>query len=67
LLRYRAAAVRPDLLEIAAMLERTQIPNPACLATLDELLSTGRDSPLYNPRIPVAELHTALNDIRSGL
>jgi hypothetical protein len=67
LLRYRAAAVRPDLLEIAAMLERTQTPNTACLAALDELLSNGRNSPLYNPRIPVAELHTTLDEIRSGL
>lgn len=67
LLHYRAAAVRADLLEIAALLERTQTPNPACLATLNELLSNGCDSPLYNTRIPVAELHTTLGDIRSGL
>jgi hypothetical protein len=67
LLRYRAAAVRADLLEIAAMLERAQTPTPACFAALDELLSADRDSPLYNPRIPVAELHTTLDEIRSGL
>jgi hypothetical protein len=44
-----------------------QSPNPACLATLHGLLCSGRDSPLYNPRIPVAELHTTLDEIRSGL
>jgi hypothetical protein len=67
LLRYRVAAVRPDLLEIAAMLEHTQAPNPVCLATLSDLLTNGRDSPFYNPRVPVAELHTTLDDIRSEL
>jgi hypothetical protein len=67
LLHYRAAAVRADLLEIAAILERTQTPNPAYVATLNELLSNGCDSPLYNPRIPVSELHASLDDIRSGL
>jgi hypothetical protein len=67
LLHYRVAAVRADLLEIAAILERTQTPNPDCLAILNELLSNGCDSPLYNPRIPVSELHATLDDIRSGL
>jgi hypothetical protein len=67
LLHYRAAAVRADLLEIAAILERTQTPNPACLATLNELLSNGCDSPLYNPCIPVSELRATLDEIRSGL
>ena len=67
LLHYRAAAVRADLLEIAAMLERTQTPNPACVTTLHRLLSSGCDSPLYNPRIPVSKLEATLAQVRSGL
>lgn len=67
LLHYRAAAVRADMLEIAATLERTQTPNPACVATLHELLSNGCDSPLYNPRIPMSELHATLDHVRTEL
>lgn len=67
LLRYRAAAVRTDLLEIAATLERATNPNPACVATLHELLANGCDSPLYNAEIDISELHRILNRVRSGL
>ena len=67
LLGYRAAAVRTELLEIAAAIERTQTPNPACVATLHELLSSGCDSPLYNPRIPMSELHATLDHVRTEL
>jgi hypothetical protein len=67
LLHYRAAAVRTDLLEIAATLERTHTPNPACITTLHQLLANGCDSPLYNPDIQVSELHETLDHIRSGL
>jgi hypothetical protein len=67
LLHYRAAAVRTDLLEIAALLERTPTPNPACVATLHELLTNGCDSPLYNPNIDVSELRAALDLARAGL
>ncbi len=67
LLHYRAAAVRTDLLELAAMLERAHEPDPACMAALHELLSDGRDSALYNPNIPVDELHATIEHVRAGL
>jgi hypothetical protein len=67
LLHYRAAAVRTDLLEIAAMLERTQTPNPECVATLHRLLGNACDSALYNPRIPVSELRATLDNVRAAL
>jgi hypothetical protein len=67
LLHYRAAAVRTDLLEIAALLERTQTPNPECVATLHHLLASGCDSALYNPRVPVSELRATLDNVRAAL
>ena len=67
LLRYRAAAARTDLLELATMLERAHEPDPACMAALHELLSDGRDSALFNPNIPVEELHTTIEHVRAGL
>jgi hypothetical protein len=67
LLHYRAAAVHTDLLEIAAMLERTQRPSRECIATLHELLANGCDSPLYNPNIHVSELHATLDHLRAAL
>jgi hypothetical protein len=63
LLHYRAAAVRTQLLEIAAALERAQNPDPADVATLRELLANGCHSPLYNADIHVSELHATLNHI----
>lgn len=65
LLHYRVAAVRTDLLQIAATLERTQNPDPAYLATLHELLANGCDSPLYNQDIHVSELRATLHALRS--
>jgi hypothetical protein len=67
LLHFRAAAVRTDLLEIAAMLERTNDPDPACVKALHELLTIGCDSPLYNAGIDVSELQSTLDYIRCGL
>jgi hypothetical protein len=67
LLHYRAAAVRTELLELAAALERAQNPDPACLATLHELLANGCDSPLYNPDIHVSELRATLHYARAGM
>jgi hypothetical protein len=66
LLHYRAAAVRTDLLEIAALLERARDPNPDCIAALRGLLANG-DSPLYHPGIPATELAARLDDVRAGL
>jgi hypothetical protein len=48
LLHHRVAAVRADLLEIAAMLERAHDPDPASVAALHDLLANGCDSPLYD-------------------
>jgi hypothetical protein len=67
LLHYRAAAVRSELLEIAAALERTHNPDQAIVATLHELLANGCDSPLYNATIHVSELHATLHGVRSRL
>jgi hypothetical protein len=67
LLHYRAAAVRTDLLELATMLERTDKPDAGSMATLHELLANGCDSPLYNERIPVCELHATIDRVRAGL
>ena len=61
LLHYRATAVRTDLLEIAAVLERVQTPDPTSIATLHKLLTDGRDSPLYNREIHISELHATLD------
>ena len=67
LLHYRAAAVRAELLEIAATLERADDPDPACLAQLHELLANGCNSPLYNSAIHVSELRATLYGVRAGL
>ena len=66
LLHYRAAAVRTDLLEIAALLERAQDPDPSCVAALRQLVRDGA-SPLYDPAVHVSELHTALHYAHAGL
>jgi hypothetical protein len=66
LLRYRAAGVRVELLEIAALLEQTRDPDPACVKAVRELVANG-DSPLYHPGVHVSELHAALYYIRTGL
>jgi hypothetical protein len=66
LLHYRAAAVRTDLLEVAARLEQAHDPDPACVAAVRELITNG-DSPLYHPHAPVADLEATLEYVRSGL
>jgi hypothetical protein len=67
LLHYRAAAVRTDLLEIAALLERAHDPEPDCIQALHGLLANGNDSPLYNPNTPFTELEAILDEVRAGL
>jgi hypothetical protein len=59
LLRYRAAAVRTDLLEIAALLEQASDPDPASVKAIDHLLAN-RDSPLYDPAVHISELYATL-------
>jgi hypothetical protein len=66
-LHYRAAAVRTELLELAAILEHAHDPDPASVAALRDLLANRRGSPLYNPNIPAADLDEALQRIRTGL
>jgi hypothetical protein len=66
LLHYRAAAVRTELLEIAALLEQATDPDPACVREIHELLTNG-DSPLYHPGVHVSELYATLHYIRAGL
>ena len=68
LLHYRAAAVRTDLLEIAALLERAHDPDPECITVLHHLLANDTaDSPLYNPHTPFTELEAILDKVRAGL
>jgi hypothetical protein len=66
LLRYRIAAVRADMLEIAAALERAHDPDPSSIADLHRLLASGCDSPLYNPDIHPSELLATLHALRTG-
>lgn len=67
LLHHRVAAVRIDLLEIAATLDRVHDPDPSTVAALQDLLANGCDSPLYNADIHVSELQATLDYVRSGL
>lgn len=66
LLDYRAAAVRSELLEIAALLEHAHDPEPASVAKLRHLL-TDDTSPLYDPSVDAAALHATLTEVRRGL
>jgi hypothetical protein len=66
LLHDRAAAVRPQLLEIAASLEQAYDPDPACVHEIHELLANA-DSPLNHPDVHVSELHATLYYARARL
>jgi hypothetical protein len=66
LLRYRAAAARTELLELAALLERASDPDPASVKAIHRLLAN-RDSPLYDPGVHVSELYATLYYARAGL
>jgi hypothetical protein len=66
LLHYRAAAVRTDLLEIAALIEHADTPDPDCVVALRNLLTNGA-SPLYNASVQVSELYATLDYVRSRL
>jgi hypothetical protein len=67
LLYERAAAVRPQLLQSAATLDRVTHPQPETLETLRWLLTDGCSSPLYNPDVPAAQLPAALDRIQAEL
>jgi hypothetical protein len=62
----RVAAVRADLLHAATELEANHDPDPTGVALIRELLRDGA-SPLYNPNMPPADLHTAIDRARAGL
>jgi hypothetical protein len=62
----RVATVRPALLQLAGALERNTEPEPASVALVQKLLSDGC-GPLYNPNVPVDELHRALARVRAGI
>lgn len=56
----RVVAVRHHLLAAARALEADKDPDPVAVALIRELLRDGA-SPLYNPNVPVADLHATLN------
>jgi hypothetical protein len=66
ILTDRAQTVRAELLELADLLEQTPTPDPASIALLRELLTSGT-SPLYNPNHPASDLHTTLTRVRAGV
>jgi hypothetical protein len=59
--------VRSDLLEIAAMLEHVDDPDPECVRELRRLLSDGCDSPLYNRDVHPSELSATLYFVKRAL
>jgi hypothetical protein len=67
LLRSRAVPLRRELLEVAAMVERSQQPDVACMAALRSLLRDGSTSPLYNPAIDPRVLAETLDYVRRAL
>jgi hypothetical protein len=62
----RVAPLRPELLQIAAALERTHDPDPISVALIHELLKDGC-SPLYNRNVPASDLRAVLRRARAGL
>ncbi len=66
LLYYRAAAVRADLLEIAALLEHAHDPDPGSVAALRDLLR-GERSPLFDAAVAASELRATLDRARAAL
>jgi hypothetical protein len=67
LLISRAAAVRTELLEAAALVRSSNDPDPECIADLHTLLTSGCDSPLYNPDVPAQQLQATLDRARTTL
>jgi hypothetical protein len=63
----RAVAVRDELLELAALVERAWVIDSDCWTELHRLLTSGCDSPLYNADIHPSELRATLHFLRSRL
>lgn len=62
----RVAAVRPELLQLADVLEQTNDLDPTTVALIHELL-TNACSPLYNPNLPAGDLHLTISRARARL
>src|ERR1700677_2796313 len=62
----RVAGVRYELLLLADTLEHCTDPDPASVALISELLTSGC-SPLYNANVPVAELDATLARARAQI
>jgi non-ribosomal peptide synthetase component F len=67
LLVHRAAAVRPQLLELSAMLRSTSDPDRGTIEMLRVLLIDGCTSPLFNPDVPAERLSAVLTQARLAL
>ena len=67
LLVHRAAAVRPQLLELSALLRATPAPDRNTIARLHALLTDGCASPLYNPDVPAERLSAEITQARFEL
>jgi len=67
LLVSRAAAVGIALLQVAALVRCTTNPDPECITERHRLLTSGCDSPLYNPEVPAGQLGATLDRARATL
>ena len=67
MLLERLDSARADLLEIAALLEHANDPDPAACREVRRLLTDGCASPLYNPQCHPSELKAALHYVRRDL
>ncbi len=67
LLVDRVADVHDDLLEVADLIEQAATADPHCLAEVRRLLTSGCDSPLFNPDLHVSELHASMYFLRCHL
>jgi hypothetical protein len=63
----RVGDVRDDLLEVADLIEQAATVDPSRLAEVRRLLTSGCDSPLYNPDLHVSELHASMYFLRCRL
>jgi hypothetical protein len=57
----RAAAVRTELLQIAALLHQTRAADPEVVRELNVLVSHACDSPLYNEDVHISELYATVD------
>lgn len=67
LIAERVIAARADLIQIAAMLDQLNDPDPASTTLLRKLLSDGCESPLYNRSLHVSELKATLYYVNERL